>query len=46
MISVPFALQDQDGQIDIILGNWDKAKHLQWLKDNPSKKPKDVGSRK
>ena len=40
------ALQDQEGQIDVFLGHWDKAKHLQWLEEHPSKKPKEVGSRK
>lgn len=37
---------DQKGQVDIFLGYWDKAKHVQWLSDNPGKRPKEVGSRK
>lgn len=37
---------DQDGQVDIVLGNWNKVKHLQWLADNPGKKPKNKGNRK
>ncbi|KAJ8309266.1 hypothetical protein KUTeg_014140 [Tegillarca granosa] len=37
---------DKDGRTVIFLGRWNEEKHLKWLKLNPSKAPKAVGSRR
>ena len=38
--------QGNDGRIVINLGYWNEAKHLEWVKKNPSKMPKPKGARK
>lgn len=38
--------RDQNGEQSILLGSFNEERHLQWLADNPGKKPKPVGQRK
>lgn len=38
--------RDANGEVSIMLGNFNEEKHRQWLADNPNKKPKPVGQRK
>ncbi|WAR19356.1 ERLEC-like protein [Mya arenaria] len=37
---------DQNGDTIIYLGLWDSGKHLNWLQQNPGKRPKPIGQRK
>ncbi|XP_052769716.1 endoplasmic reticulum lectin 1-like [Mya arenaria] len=38
--------EDQNGDTIIYLGLWDSGKHLNWLQQNPGKRPKPIGQRK
>ncbi|KAK7506836.1 hypothetical protein BaRGS_00001687 [Batillaria attramentaria] len=37
--------RDRTGETAILLGSFNEEKHLQWLEENPNKKPKPVGQR-
>ncbi|KAK7104253.1 endoplasmic reticulum lectin 1-like isoform X2 [Littorina saxatilis] len=38
--------KDKNGEVSVLLGNFDEEAHIQWLAGHPNKKPKPTGQRK